>query len=446
MTFDPDLSESQETGENLAELDYPASVRPNGHDRDPLWLQQIAAANAKLAEKRARRTAADAKSSEPQAGTTEEPSTASTKPKTREEKARAELDRWLERFKPLTAAEVAERPPTKWLVKDYIPADGISRLCGAPSSAKSFIALDWALSIAEGVPWLGHEVDQGQVIYICAESTGYVIPRLDAWRQEHKMSKTTEHFRIIDYPVPMLDERIIGYFILALQQEQFQPKLIVIDTLARCFGNGDENSTQDMNAFVNACERLRSVFARAGVLVLHHTGKDLSKGGRGSTALFGAVDIEFTATKKERSNTVTLKNTKAGKNSLMLDQLHLELVDLDPTDPGHGQATLKLANAAAIKEAQAEQAKDEAEETAFKALEAFGSKGASAAEWAAAVGTSVSTVKRRGDTLIEQGRVMRRGENKNTRWYAAEAPDVEDLMDEDLSALVSDARHRETVG
>jgi hypothetical protein len=55
----------------------------------------------------------------------------------------ANRQKWLERFKPLTAAELDNLPPPRWLIKDYVPADGISRLCGAPSSAKSFIALDW---------------------------------------------------------------------------------------------------------------------------------------------------------------------------------------------------------------------------------------------------------------------------------------------------------------
>ena len=36
-----------------------------------------------------------------------------------------------------------------------------------------------------------------------------------------------------------------------------KPGLIVLDTLARCFGGGDENSTQDMSRFVSACDAIR---------------------------------------------------------------------------------------------------------------------------------------------------------------------------------------------
>ena len=195
-------------------------------------------------------------------------------------------------------------------------------------------------------------------------------PRIHAWRKAHNL-KTTDQFRIIACAVPMLDEKVVGYFIKAITQTGLKPKLIVIDTLARCFDKGDENATKDMNAFVNGCERLRSEFPGASTLVVHHTGKSLEKGGRGSSALLGAVDIEFTATKKEHDNDITLKNTKAGKNSAWLEPLYLELEDIDPDKPGHGYATLKRADKAAVKEMRESEreSKQPRVEEAFKALQ-----------------------------------------------------------------------------
>ena len=64
--------------------------------------------------------------------------------------------------------------------------------------------------------------------------------------------------------------------------------LVIIDTLARCM-NGDENSVKDMNLAIKGCDRIRERTG-AAVMLVHHSGKDQSKGMRGSTALLGAID------------------------------------------------------------------------------------------------------------------------------------------------------------
>jgi RecA-family ATPase len=65
--------------------------------------------------------------------------------------------------------------------------------------------------------------------------------------------------------------------------------MIWLDTLARTFGAGDENSQKDMNAFITGVDRLRDTF-RCVVGVVHHTGKEDGKGLRGSSALYAAMD------------------------------------------------------------------------------------------------------------------------------------------------------------
>jgi len=101
-------------------------------------------------------------------------------------------------------------------------------------------------------------------------------------------------------PTGELDELLAG--IAALP---WRPTLIIIDTLARSFGPGDENSTTDMGAFVKACDRLRAETG-ACVLVVHHTGKDVEKGARGSTALTGAADCIIAV--KRRGDSLTVMN------------------------------------------------------------------------------------------------------------------------------------------
>jgi AAA domain len=69
---------------------------------------------------------------------------------------------------------------------------------------------------------------------------------------------------------------------------------VVIDTLARAMV-GNENSPEDLGAFVAACARIRES-AETSVLVVHHTGKDQAKGARGHSCLRAATDVELEIT------------------------------------------------------------------------------------------------------------------------------------------------------
>jgi hypothetical protein len=71
--------------------------------------------------------------------------------------------------------------------------------------------------------------------------------------------------------------------------------LVIVDTLARCTVGADENSSKDMGVMVACLDYWRSL--GAAVLLVHHPGKDVTKGGRGSSAIHGAVDTELVLTR-----------------------------------------------------------------------------------------------------------------------------------------------------
>ena len=74
--------------------------------------------------------------------------------------------------------------------------------------------------------------------------------------------------------------------------------LIVIDTLQRNFGQGNENSTEDMSAFIERIDDLRDSY-NACICLVHHTGHGTGARARGSSVIQASVDWEF---KVERSN------------------------------------------------------------------------------------------------------------------------------------------------
>jgi hypothetical protein len=107
-------------------------------------------------------------------------------------------------------------------------------------------------------------------------------------------------------------------------------KLVVIDTLARSTLGARENDTQDMGAVVANLDRIR-LATGACVLNVHHSGKDLTAGARGSTALKAAMDTELELTGSVER--MKLKNTKQ-KNASEHDSLDLKLQLVDGTESG----------------------------------------------------------------------------------------------------------------
>jgi len=77
-----------------------------------------------------------------------------------------------------------------------------------------------------------------------------------------------------------------------LVKEYGLPRVIIIDTLSRNFGQGDENTQKDMSAFVAALDKLKASYGCA-IVVVHHTGHQSQDRARGSSTFKAALDFEY---------------------------------------------------------------------------------------------------------------------------------------------------------
>jgi hypothetical protein len=105
-------------------------------------------------------------------------------------------------------------------------------------------------------------------------------------------------------------QKVIEAATIVEQRTGMALQLVIIDTLARSMGAGDENSAQDMGAFIGACDRIR-VGTGATVLVVHHRGKSQS-GARGSSALLGAVDTAIEVERRGAGRVAKVTKQKDG--------------------------------------------------------------------------------------------------------------------------------------
>ncbi|MGO4722983.1 MULTISPECIES: helicase RepA family protein [unclassified Inquilinus] len=219
------------------------------------------------------------------------------------------------------------------LVKGVLADNSLISIIGAPKCGKTFLALDLAVSIATGAPWRGRSVQQGSVIYIASEGQNGLRKRIEAVRIARQPD---EDMPFVLTPVALdlaSNAADTDALITLIKKAPAPPRLIVVNTLARNFGGKEESSAADMGAFVKNCDRIREQTG-AAVCLIHHLGKDASRGGRGSSSLPAAVDTEIMV---ERGNdgvtraTVTLQ--KDGEDGIVFP-FKLTSVDVGRDDDG----------------------------------------------------------------------------------------------------------------
>ena len=188
-----------------------------------------------------------------------------------------------------STAELLNLPAPSWLIDRIMPAGGLVGLYGQPSAGKSFIALDIALSVSTGRPWMGHPVDPGHVLYLAAEGGAGISKRVRAWLQHNdiKPSQTNIAWLIESVPVHVDSDQMAILLERVLTEIEDTPDLVIVDTLARCF-DGEESETGDMGRFIGGVDHLRAQLG-CTVLVIHHTRLDGDRE-RGNTSFRGAAD------------------------------------------------------------------------------------------------------------------------------------------------------------
>jgi hypothetical protein len=219
---------------------------------------------------------------------------------------------------PLDMIELSDEPP--FLIDGLMPATGFAVVVGLPKSLKSFLLADALFHVTMGQPWAGRDVMQGAVVYVTGEGVSGFKRRLVAMRRHYGVEGQGVPFVLV--PVaPDLGrasgdaETLIETIRECLNAIGNPPlRAVAVDTLARSMKGADENAAKDMTAFVDNCGQIGSAFGCI-VVAVHHSGKDATKGARGSNALDGACDCMWGVERGEASSLVSIvymKDAEAG--------------------------------------------------------------------------------------------------------------------------------------
>jgi hypothetical protein len=205
----------------------------------------------------------------------------------------------------LTPAQLEELPAPEELIEGYFTHNSLVTVFGRPGTAKSVLAMSQSFCIVTGLPWFGHWVRQGAVLYIAAEGAGGLGQRQRAWRESAGWT-AVDGMYWLPMPVNLLDPswsaalvRLVG---------ELMPVYVVFDTLARNMAGGDENASSDMSRLVEAADRVRTACG-ATVNLVHHTPKEGSTP-RGHSVLEGAVETAVHLERNGPQITVTVTKQK----------------------------------------------------------------------------------------------------------------------------------------
>ena len=182
-------------------------------------------------------------------------------------------------------------PRPEFYIQDILPKQGVMLLYGNPKVKKSWLVQHMAYCISLGEEWLGFRTEQARVLIAKFE----ISPIAYAWRLRDMARRFTLQPQMLYETSPMLmyldDQENFNRFRAAIRE--IQPKVIVLDCLAACYG-GDENDGGQMAGFIEKISELKGEL-EASVVLVHHTNKNILSTSsvdraRGHSRLAGWVD------------------------------------------------------------------------------------------------------------------------------------------------------------
>lgn len=200
-------------------------------------------------------------------------------------------------------------PPMEPLIYGILDKRTVNLVAGWRASFKSFLVLDFALCLATGKRWLGRDVAKARhVLYVVGEGSYGLDKRISAWESAWREDASNAPITFMEARDLWRGGRPYLHDVEAVCRS-LGVDVLIFDTLSTVFPGADDNSSSDMPALVGALTDTRAAIDGTVILV-HHTGKDQTRGARGHSSLEGNVDQVLSVTAEERLVTVRPSKVK----------------------------------------------------------------------------------------------------------------------------------------
>ncbi len=240
-------------------------------------------------------------------------------------------------FHLLSVADILSQPRPAPLIAGLYSLDSLGITFAPAGVGKTALLLDQMAHVALDRPWNGHAVHGGYVIYICAEGQAFLPERLEALLLKLGVDDIPR-LRILPVAVQLLEPRTVPGLIATFTAELEElPKWIAFDTISQTAGGADENDASEMAGYIQAMARIRESTG-AFVQAVHHTGKEASRGARGSSVFDGNIDTVVQIAEGETKGVAVVTCKKQRGGALKFDPFAFRVVprylDEQATRPG----------------------------------------------------------------------------------------------------------------
>ncbi len=236
----------------------------------------------------------------------------------------------LQRFRLMTPLDLASLPPVRWRVRGVLPFEGIGAIFGPSGSGKSFLTLDMLASVSNGGEWFGCRVKPAPVLYVALEGEAGIAQRVKAYETKHGAVSAGFRFMLQSLDIRNADDR--ADLVKAIKGAGWCGGVLCLDTLNRAAPGMDENDSKSMGEVIGAAKSIQTELGGL-VLLVHHTGKDATKGMRGHSSLHAALDAAVEVCRDGDRREWKMHKSKDGEDG-EAHPFRLEVVEVGSDDEG----------------------------------------------------------------------------------------------------------------
>ncbi len=227
----------------------------------------------------------------------------------------------------------ADRRP---ILQGFLYRGEISSTIAAPKRGKSAFWTEVSVHCGAKKDWRGHRIKERCGVVIFALERGDLYQRrLDAYRLRDGYEKLPIAVRrgVIDLLNPKCVQQIVAEVREVEQHTGCTVGLIIFDTFSKAISvSGDEDKAKDQNRAAVNLRRLLEVID-VHIATVGHTGKDESRGERGSNARLGDIDVLIAITGAQITKTATVVEAN-DQPERAIAQFRLELIELGHDEDG----------------------------------------------------------------------------------------------------------------
>jgi AAA domain len=316
---------------------------------------------------------------------------------------------------------------TRWILKGIIARNETSAWIAPPGAGKSALLTEISVHCAGKLDWRGHRAKEAcGVVIFALERADLFKRRLVAYQQRDGLQGLP--IAVADAVIDLLNPNCVDIIASTVREAERQfgcsVGLIGIDTYAKgiAANGGDEDKAKDQN---RAAANLRSVHSRlennVHIALVGHTGKDESRGARGSNAHLGDVDVMV------QISGDTVKTAQVIKGNDQPERVVAEF-KMEPYETGRDEddepVTTSIVSAEYLKPSTEPRAKSKKEkltpnqQTLFGMLHTAGASGLMLEDWNQKAREAGIGVKRKADLNDIRAALLSKGAVKeyNGRW------------------------------